>query len=177
MKDRIIKLVETVLASIGKFLDDIKNNPLKYGKIVALFMLLLILVVAMVKAMATAISFLNNHRFEVILIIVGIAVIYSFIKQHLGNKHNEPPPTPTIDPNEALMYQNAINGYPPMRTIVFLVTRDCSSYIGGIIPRVLADIEVMTEKFIPRNGVTYYQFRLTKEDIRALYTDNELLFI
>lgn len=112
----------------------------------------------------------------VTIIFIGIALLIVFGALSSNNKPSEMN-TSTPNPNADALYQNAVNGYPHMRTIMFQTLRQSAVDIGGDIPRAPQEIEVMTDKFVinANTGIIYYQFRLAKQDIKNIYTDNDLV--
>lgn len=149
------------------------NN--EYGKMILSFIVSLSLVTLMAFVAAIALLYLIEHHFKVVLIIGAIAWIYWTVKQKCFD--NKPSSEPKVSPDKDALYQSAVNGYPHMRTIMFQTVRKSAVDIGGKAPRVLGEIEVMTDKFVINyeTSIIYYQFRLAKQDIKTLYDENELI--
>lgn len=111
--------------------------------------------------------------------IIGTGIILFVVGSSFSSnkkKASETPSAPASNPNADALYQNAVNGYPHMRTIMFQTLRQAAVDIGANVPRVLGEIEVMTDKFVinANTGIIYYQFRLAKQDIKTIYPDNEM---
>ena len=51
------------------------------------------------------------------------------------------------------------------------VSAEC---IGGVIPRLLQEIEVLEKHYIIANEICFYQFRIQKADIKIRYEQEEL---
>lgn len=72
------------------------------------------------------------------------------------------------------MQDQAINAYPVIRNILYQTLKDVAESIGGVVPRLLAEIEVPERHFIFANGICFYQFKLAKADIKFNYMREEL---
>lgn len=78
-----------------------------------------------------------------------------------------------ISQTEKQQYEQAEKGYPVMRNVIYQSLKECAESIGGVIPRLLQEIEV-ERRYIIVNGICFYQFKLAKADIRILYNNEDI---
>ena len=57
---------------------------------------------------------------------------------------------------------------------MYQTLKSCAENIGGIVPRALADIEVLEGHYVISQNICFYQFRLEKTDIRTRYQQEEI---
>ena len=73
-----------------------------------------------------------------------------------------------------LQEEQAIKGYPIMRTIIYQTLKGSADSIGGLVPRILEEIEIDGTPYVITNNICFYQFRLSKANINSRYNANEL---
>lgn len=108
---------------------------------------------------------------DIVIILFAIFWLYSFIKSKL-DYNNVPIETVSIEMQELIDQAN--RAYPTIRNIMYQTLKTSAESIGGIIPRLLEEIEVLEQHYTISNKICFFQFRLSKADIRIRYEQNEL---
>ena len=108
------------------------------------------------------------------VVAAGLVIwLYAYIKSKMDKKVAETAAQVTDismdDPALAEMQTQAEKGYPIMRNIMFQTLKESAADIGGLVPRLLQEIEIPAMHYIPANGVVFYQFQLNKADPRTQY--------
>lgn len=114
-------------------------------------------------------NYLFAYHLNLIIFISIIIWLYAYIRDKYMSNLPEPPENDNI-----ALWEQAEKGYPIMRNIVFQTTKSIAPDIGGKIPRLLGEIEMPEDRFLIANDICYYQFRLSKEDMRVQYTANDV---
>lgn len=80
--------------------------------------------------------------------------------------------TPKNLPVESNLDAQAKKGYPIMRNIMYQTAKEIAVDIGGIVPRLLEDIELpeYQSRYTIAKNICIYQFRLSKANPRIQYT-------
>lgn len=151
-----------------------KYNKLKETKdikrLILFFILSLSGFVILAGVLLWFVLWLINYHIEVIMVIGCVCWLFAYVK----SKMDKPIEEQTI-PQELLeLEEQAIKAYPTMRNIIYQTLKSCAENIGGIVPRVLADIEVLESHYIISQNICFYQFRLEKTDIRSRYQKEEI---
>ena len=116
-------------------------------------------------ALLWLILWLITFHIEVIVIISVVCWLFAYVKAKIDKPSEEEP---------TISEEQAIKAYPTMRNIIYQTLKSCAENIGGIVPRVLADIEVLESHYIISQNICFYQFRLEKTDIRSRYQKEEI---
>lgn len=140
-------------------------------KIIALFVVSLSGLAAIGFVVIWLLSWLLLYHFEVVLIGCFIVWLYSYIYSKLNEK---PTQEETVDVGLQELQEQAAKVYPMMRNIMYQTLKGSAESIGGIIPRLLQEIEVLEGHYIITNGICFFQFRLSKVDIKIRYEAEEL---
>lgn len=122
-------------------------------------------------ALLWLILWLITFHIEVIVIISVVCWLFAYVKAKIDKPSEE---EPTISQELMELEEQAIKAYPTMRNIIYQTLKSCAENIGGIVPRVLADIEVLESHYIISQNICFYQFRLEKTDIRSRYQKEEI---
>ena len=77
-----------------------------------------------------------------------------------------------VEVQELIEQANRI--YPTVRNIMYQTLKTSAESIGGLLPRVFEEIEVVEQHYIISNNICFFQFRLPKADIKIRYDQNEL---
>ena len=109
-------------------------------------------------ALLWLILWIITFHIEVIVIISVVCWLFAYVKSKMDKPIEE----------------QAVKAYPTMRNIIYQTLKSCAENIGGIVPRVLADIEVLESHYIISQNICFYQFRLEKTDIRSRYQKEEI---
>ncbi|MBQ9699175.1 MAG: hypothetical protein IJV71_00990 [Lachnospiraceae bacterium] len=168
------KLATPVVDGLKKAMVHKSNGDI--GRAVVAIATSLLYLISMIFVLALGILFLLKFHIEIIIIIGAISWLYALVyKKYLKNDINSTPSS--NNGNEAdtnILIQNAINGYAPIRTVFIKVFKSCAPYLGCIPPKYLSDIEDSSNKYIIDFGCVWYNFCLKKENIKIMYTDDEL---
>ncbi len=113
---------------------------------------------------------LVTWHFEIIIVLVFILWLYAYVK----SKMNTVETVNDMSDEMQELSEQAKNNYPMVRNIMYQTLKQTAENIGGIIPRLLADIEVLEGHYIISKDICFYQFRLEKSDIRMRYQTEEL---
>lgn len=112
--------------------------------------------------------YLIQYHFS-LLVVIGIIIwIYIYVKSTLKEK------TASNERKIAMSEEMAEKSYPAMRNIMYQTLKSCADAIGGIVPRLLQEIEVLEAHYIINNNICFYQFRLNKADFSMMYTPDDL---
>ena len=117
------------------------------------------------------ILWLITFHIEVIVIISVVCWLFAYVKAKMDKPSEE---EPTISQELLELEEQAVKAYPTMRNIMYQTLKSCAENIGGIVPRVLADIEVLESHYVISQNICFYQFRLEKTDIRSRYQKEEI---
>ena len=111
-------------------------------KVIILFIIALSGFALLGGAVIWLIWWLFTYHIETLVIIGIIIWLFGYVKEKMNNSPKQVVVEETI-PQELLdLQEQAQNGYPLMRNILYQTLKGCSDSIGGIVPRVLSDIEV-----------------------------------
>ena len=122
-------------------------------------------------ALLWLILWLITFHIEVIVIISVVCWLFAYVKAKMDKPSEE---EPTISQELLELEEQAVKAYPTMRNIMYQTLKSCAENIGGIVPRVLADIEVLESHYVISQNICFYQFRLEKTDIRTRYQQEEI---
>lgn len=111
------------------------------------------------------------YHMDLIIIALAIIWLYSWVKSKTETQ-NVCGETMALDAQE--LTEQANKAYPTVRNIMYQTLKTSAESIGGVIPRLLEEIEVLEQHYTISNNVCFYQFRLSKSDIRMRYDQNEL---
>lgn len=169
----LLFIFEIITTPIQRFWADAQYlwESKSYGKLTFSFLASLLCIVLMGITLGFTIIFLIKFHFEVILIIGGIIFLYSMVKKMFPTKPKEVEP---VEDPSSYVYESAVNGYAPMRTIIYKTLKECATFIGAIPPRMLSEIEVPTEKFLIAHECAFFQFQIRKEEIKTYYNTADL---
>ncbi len=119
------------------------------------------------------VSYLLKYRLEWVIIGGLVIWLYAYIKSSMDKKTAEAAVQaaniPVADPIFTEVQAQAEKAYPIMRNIMFQTLKEAAADIGGMVPRLLQEIEVPGMHYMLANGVIFYQFRLNKADARTQY--------
>lgn len=103
------------------------------------------------------------------VIVVGVIIwLYSWVKSKMNTDTNTAS-VETISVEEQELIEQANRAYPTVRNVIYQTLKISAESIGGVIPRVLEEIEVSEHHYIISNNICFHQFRLAKADIRIRY--------
>lgn len=142
-------------------------------KLVLLFIVSLSGFLLLAGALIWSLLWVINYHFEIVVIIGVIAWLFAYVKHKNDNK----PEKEVVDESSLELKEleeRATKGYPIMRNILYQTLKGSAESLGGRIPRVLAEIEVLEKHFVISNNIIFYQFKLEKEDIRTRYSSEEI---
>lgn len=144
-------------------------------KIIFLFIVSLSGLVVFGVVLAYIMLYFSNH--VELLIIIGVIIwVYAYIRSKIFTRENIQPNTYENQflQEDIILQEQAIKGYPLMRNILYQTLKETAENIGGTIPRIFNEIELHENHFILSGGICFYQFKLTKLDIRLRYQREEL---
>lgn len=127
------------------------------------------------------IYYLLNYHMEIVVAVSLIIWIYAYVKMRMDKKAEVTAIQNTADAdlyNQTVMQMQAQaeKGYPIMRNIIYQTAKEVAPDIGGVMPRLLQEIEIIGgQHYIWSNGICYYQFKLDKADLKMQYDLNDLL--
>ena len=126
-------------------------------------------------ALGWIIYYTFTYHFEWVVIVGLILWLYSYVKSKMDKKAaaNNVQDVPAVDPDWEVFKTQAEKGYPIMRNIMFQTSKEIASSMGANSPRLLQEIEIPGEHYVPVNGICYYQFKLFKADPMMQYTRAE----
>lgn len=110
---------------------------------------------------------------EIVMIVAVVIWLYTYVKMKMDEKVkilNEE----QLTKDQALLKELAEKGYPIIRNILYQTLKGTAESIGGVIPRLLAEIEMQECRYTLVNQVVFYQFKLYKQDIKMQYKSVEL---
>lgn len=140
-------------------------------KIILLFVVSLSGVGLLCGVLIWVINYLFTYHPEWVVGAGLIIWLYSYVRSKMPK--NDPPPEP--DSNLNNLEEQAEQGYPVMRNVMYQTLREMAHCIGGKIPRILQEIELPESRYVIANNICFYQFKLEKEDIRTRYNANDLV--
>lgn len=118
-------------------------------------------------------SYLISYHKEWVVAAGLVIWLYAYIKSKMDKKTAEAAARvtdfPMADPALAEVQAQAEKGYPIMRNIMFQTLKEAAADIGGLVPRLLQEIEIPGTHYMLANGVAFYQFQLNKADPRTQY--------
>ena len=104
------------------------------------------------------------------LVIIGLIIwLYVYVKEKMFPEPKEVPVS-----QMAIIQTDADKSFPVVRNIVYQTLKEMADCIGGVIPRTLDEITFPECHYLISHGVSFYQYRLNKSDIKVMYTANEL---
>lgn len=113
------------------------------------------------------------YHIDIVIIALAIIWLYSWVKSKMNIDTNTVS-VETISVEEQELIEQANRAYPTVRNVIYQTLKTSAESIGGVIPRVLEEIEVSEHHYIISNNICFHQFRLAKADIRTRYGQNEL---
>ena len=121
-------------------------------------------------------SYLISYHKEWVVVAGLVIWLYAYIKSKMDKKAAEQmADISNANPVLAEMQTQAEKGYPIMRNIMFQTLKEAAADIGGLVPRLLQEIEIPRMHYILANGVVFYQFQINKADFRMQYQQADLL--
>lgn len=151
------------------------------GKIVILAVASFCGCLVFVISLGWLIYYLLNYHMEIVVAVSLIIWLYAYVKMRMDKKAEAAAIQNTADTNlynqtVVQMQAQAEKGYPIMRNIIYQTAKEVAPDIGGVIPRLLQEIEIIGgQHYIWSNGICYYQFKLDKADLKMQYNTNDLL--
>lgn len=176
MTEILLYILSLLTAPIQKFW--IKAEGYKasreYGKMVVAFATSILIVFGMIITLLAIIYLVFTYCFELLLVVGVITWIYWAVyqKMHASSKATETDNELMEDMSKLL--ESGRKGYVPMRSIVYQISKRSANDIMAKVPRTLGEIEVYEDKFIVENGIVFYQFQLSKSDIKYECTMQDL---
>lgn len=143
-------------------------------KVIILFIIALSGFALLGGAVIWLIWWLFTYHIETLVIIGIIIWLFGYVKEKMNNSTLQVVIEETNSQELIDLQEQAKNGYPLMRNIMYQTLKSCAENIGGIVPRVLADIEVLESHYVISQNICFYQFRLEKTDIRTRYQKEEI---
>lgn len=143
------------------------------GKIILLFAGSLAGLVLLGGTLIWCASYLLSYHMEWVVAAGLVVWLYAYIKSKMDRKKAETEAQITgisgADPVLAEIQAQAEKGYPIMRNIIFQTLKESAADIGGLVPRLLQEIEIPGMHYILANGIVFFQFQLNKADPRTQY--------
>ena len=149
-------------------------------KIIILFILSLSGVAIIGITLIWGIVYVSSYYPEWVVIIGLIVWLYAYTKSKMQKKIEVTAAMQNaqqeiiLTQQQQQMQEQAIRAYPVIRNVLYQTIKTVAESIGGITPRLLAEIEIQETHFIFANGICFYQFKLAKADIRMSYQREEL---
>lgn len=123
-------------------------------------------------AVISGLMWLFTYHMDIVIVCGLIVWLYAYVKSKMDiGTQTEVIPQ---DNGETELQEQAIKIYPTIRNIMYQTLKGTAQSIGGVIPRVLQEIEVVERHFVISNGICFYQFMLPKADIKIRYEPEEL---
>lgn len=116
---------------------------------------------------------LFTYHIEIVMFIAVVIWLYTYVKIKMGEKDNKLNEE-QLAKDQALLKEQAEKGYPIIRNILYQTLKGNAESIGGIVPRLLTEIEILERHYIIENEVCFYQFKIEKQDIKMQYKLVEL---
>ena len=125
---------------------------------------------------------LVNH-IEVVVFFLAILWLYSYVHSKMEAQERERMQQQLEqqallqnqqDEEKRLQEEQANKSYPIMRTIMYQTLKSSADSIGGLVPRILEEIEIDGKPYVITNNIIFYQFRLSKANINSRYNTDEL---
>lgn len=182
MKWFIDKLIELVSFPIQWFWDKFEEYR-DYGtiwNIILLFMISFGGLVLIVGSLAWLMLYLYNNHIELIVIVGLVIWLYAYFKSKRDKKDSEDKnkkdeQEKQFKQAQEMAHAQAQSNYPLMRNIMYQTLKTYAENIGCVRPRLLQEIEVVDAHYVLANGICFYQFKLTKADIKAQYNRWDLM--
>lgn len=149
-------------------------------KVIALFVLSLSGLILFVFLTLCGIEWILSNHIELVIFFFAIWWIYNYVHTKMLKTENQKMQQQELlqaqlEAEKRQQEEEAVKSYPVMRTIIYQTLKNAADNIGCIVPRVLAEIEIDFGKpYIISNNICFYQFRVSKVDIRTRYTTLEL---
>ena len=152
-------------------------------KIILLFVLSLGSFVVLFFLTLWCIEWIFLNHIEIVIGLFVIGWLYSYVRSRMKEKENlnfqqyatQQALLQTQQSEEKrLQEEQALHSYPIIRNILYQTLKTSADNIGGLVPRVLEEIEVDGKHFIITNKIVFYQFRLSKANISNRYNTDEL---
>ncbi len=138
------------------------------GKMIGLFAFSLTGLAVICISFAFLVSLLINEATahpQIILIIIGIIWIYLYGKsRYLKGEEQKSLMVEQQAQDLQVQNDNAMKGLPSITMFMFTILRNQSDVIDCIKPLTSAEIQMPEEKYILRNNICFYQFRLKKKE-------------
>lgn len=119
-----------------------------------------------------SIGYLLTQHFNMVMLVVFIIWLYAYVRDRIMKSGEAENVQKSKDMQSILAQADKL--YPTMRNIVYQTAKDFAPNIGAKTPRLLGEIEMPEEHYIISNDICYYQFHLAKEDIRMVYSQDDL---
>lgn len=142
------------------------------GKIILLFAGSLTGLVLLGGTLIWCVSYLLKYRLEWVVVAGLVIWLYAYIKSRMDKNAAEAAVQAAnvpVDPVLAEIQAQAEKSYPIMRNIMFQTLKEAAADIGGLVPRLLQEIEIPGMHYMLANGIIFYQFQLNKADSRMQY--------
>lgn len=148
------------------------------GKLILLFAISLAGLILLGGTLIWCASYLISYHKEWVVAAGLVIWLYAYIKSKMDKKTAETAAQvtdfPMADPALAEVQAQAEKGYPIMRNIMFQTLKEAAADIGGLVPRLLQEIEIPGMHYILANAVVFYQFQINKADFRMQYQQADL---
>ncbi len=143
----------------------------KVWKIIVLFVISLSGLFLVTYALLWSSVWLFTNHIEIVIIVGLLLWLYSYVKAKMEAK---PVQEDIISTDVQALNEQANKAYPTVRNIMYQTLKVSAESIGGVIPRLLQELEVLEQHYIIANEICFYQFRLSKADIKVRYEQEEL---
>lgn len=105
------------------------------------------------------------YHMDIIMIALAIVWLYSWVKSKI-EADNAPVETISVEMQE--ITEQANRAYPTVRNIMYQTLKTSAESIGGVIPRLLEEIEVLEQHYTISNNVCFinsdYQKQILEQD-------------
>lgn len=166
--EKILELLTFPINWFWKSFERYKDTK-SVGKIFLLFAGSLMGLVLLGGTLIWCVSYLLKYRFEWVVVAGLVIWLYAYIKSRMDKNAAQAANAPVADPALAEVQAQAEKSYPIMRNIMFQTLKEVAVDIGGLVPRLLQEIEVPGMHYILANGIVFFQFQLGKADSRMQY--------
>ena len=175
------KIIMFILYPVHLFWDWYERCKNSLWKLILLFIVSLSGVIVIVLGISYLIMWLCTYHPDKIVLAGLVCWLYAYIKKERDNKKlneakvQQKKQEKLISQKQELIEEMAWEAYPIIHEVLYHSLKECAKHIRCITPATPQEIEMVEERyFFGVNNLCFYQFRIFKEDIRNLFTEEEL---
>lgn len=150
-------------------------------KLIILFTISLSGLAVIGMAFAYLIMWLCTYHPDKIVLAGLVCWLYAYVKKERDNKKlneakvQQKEQENLISQKQKLVEEMAWKAYPIVHEVLYHSLKECAKHMKCITPTTPQEIEMVEESYIlGYNNICFYQFRVFKEDIRLMFTEEEL---